>query len=114
MRMWNIEPKYLCQKHLCGEHLEMHMFAGTIIKGKNIDGYIQTGLVEVGNIKRRHDELVKEMKARGFNHKSPLADFEGTISAGNVNVEENMKELRNRCKECGMLQINVRRIKDGK
>ena len=33
MRMWNVDPKLMCNKHLLGEHVEMHMFFGTIQKG---------------------------------------------------------------------------------
>ena len=36
MRMWMIDPKLLCRKHLLGEHLEIHMFVGTINKGINV------------------------------------------------------------------------------
>ena len=47
MRMWMIDPKMLCKKHLLGEHVELHMFVGTINKNKKLDGYKKNGLVEV-------------------------------------------------------------------
>ena len=75
MRMWMIDPKMLCKKHLLGEHVELHMFVGTINKNKKLDGYKKNGLVEVHNIKLRHRELAAEMIARGMNHQSPLVDF---------------------------------------
>jgi len=98
--MWNVNPKFLCRQHLLGEHLEQHMFTGSIRKGISMDGYINGGLVEIENIKHRHDELVEEMNSRGMNHKSPLIyDFEN-MKGGHVDVIENIKELSRRCPEC--------------
>jgi len=28
MRMWMLNPKALCRKHLMGEHVEIHMLVG--------------------------------------------------------------------------------------
>jgi hypothetical protein len=99
MRMWNVDPKLLCQKHLCGEHLETHMFHGTIKKKRSILGFITKGLVEVHNIKKRHDDLVKEMLSRNYNHKTELPEFD-SWEAGSVDVEQNVIILKNKCKEC--------------
>lgn len=102
MRMWLINPKKLCRKHLLGEHLEMHMFAGAIKKGKGISGYIKNDLVVLGKIKSRHDKLAKEMKRRGYKHKSKLANFnEG--KGGTIVIRRNIEELRRRCKDCRKL-----------
>ena len=106
--MWNVDPKVMCNKHLFGEHVEMHMFAGTIKKNKSIQGYLDNQLVEVHNIKKRHDELVKEIKKRGFNHKSPIIQPKFGVlrgsKAGFVDIQDNMLELRKRCPECRNLQ----------
>ena len=102
MRMWNVNPKKMCRQHLLGEHLEMHMFAGCIKKKIHLDGYIKKGLVETQNIKPRHDELVKEMKLRGYKHKSKL-NFKTKLKLGKVNKIANQKELIKRCKECRKL-----------
>lgn len=40
MRMWGVDPKVLCTKHMIGEHAETHMFLGTIKKGTSIKGLI--------------------------------------------------------------------------
>lgn len=102
MRMWLINPKQMCRKHLLGEHVEMHMFKGTIEGGKSINGYLKNGLVDLGKIKKRHDELVIEMKKRGYKHNSPMINFnEGKIYS--VIKEKNIKELCKRCKECKKL-----------
>ena len=99
MRMWNINPMILCRKHLLGEHLEMHMFIGTIKKGISIKGYINKGLVEVHNIINRHDILVEEMLKRNMNHKSPIEIIE-LWTEGYVNIKENEKDLFKRCRDC--------------
>ena len=57
MRMWMIDPTMLCMKHLLGEHVELHMFVGTINKNKKLDGYRKNGLVEIHNIQSRHLEF---------------------------------------------------------
>lgn len=101
--MWNIKPSKMCRQHLLGEHVEMHMFVGTLNKNKNIQGYLDKGLVEVHNIKKRHDELAKEMKKRGYNHKSNLPKYK-VRRIGKVNVKENEKDLFKRCKECRKLK----------
>ena len=105
MRQWNIDPKFLCRKHLLGEHVEGHMFIGCIKKGTSLKGYIDKGLVEIHNIKSRHDELSIEMKKRGYNHKTPMEEFEYK-EIGYVNSNENLKELYRRCENCRNRIIN--------
>jgi hypothetical protein len=99
MRQWMVDPKLLCQKHLLGEHVESHMFIGTLKKGKSLKGYIDKGLVEVHNIQKRHDILADEMKRRGMNHNSPLEEFPLYVS-GVVDSKENLEELKRRCPYC--------------
>jgi hypothetical protein len=71
MRMWMIDPKYMCRKHLLGEHVEIHMIIGAIKKNKNLQGFFDKKLIEINSIITRHDELVFEMIKRGYNHNSP-------------------------------------------
>jgi len=97
--MWNVNPAMLCNKHLAGEHLEIHMFVGSIIKGISLEGYIDGGLVEVHNLVKRHDALAAEFIARGLQHKSPLPEFTPWI-AGVVDVERSLRELTLRCSGC--------------
>ncbi len=103
MRMWNIKTEKMCNQHLLGEHVELHMFVGTLNKNKSIEGYIKKGLVEVHNIRKRHRELVKEMFKRGFKHNSPLPAFKYQ-RAGKVNSKANLTELGKRCKICKKLK----------
>jgi hypothetical protein len=107
--MWGVDPKMLCRKHLLGEHVEMHMFAGCVIKQKNLDGYIKKGLVELDHIGARHDLLVEEMTRRGYRHRSafPTDAYNAVYSTGHydsligkVNIFDNERELINRCIDC--------------
>lgn len=75
MRQWLVDPKILCNRHLLGEHVECHMFVGTFRKNKSISGYIKNNCLEPLSISRRHDELVEEIKNRGFVHKSSLPEY---------------------------------------
>lgn len=107
MRMWAVNPKLLCQKHLCGEHVEMHMFAGTLSKGKSIQGYLDKNLVNPSQIKSRHDELAKEMERRKYNHTSPLDLDCCNLVNSPISIPHNRAELIKRCPEC------AKRIKRG-
>tara|TARA_B110001454_G_C12557035_1_gene365993 strand:+ start:377 stop:703 length:327 start_codon:yes stop_codon:yes gene_type:complete len=101
--MWNVDTKILCNKHLLGEHVEMHMFVGTINKGISIRGYIEKGLVEPCIIKQRHEELAFELVRRGMNHLSPLpkiTKIKTDWSHAKVDVEDNIRELKKRCTDC--------------
>lgn len=104
-----VDPKFLCQKHLCGEHLECHMFLGTIKKGKKIDGYLNNNLFEPESLKIRHDVLADEMVDREYNHKTPMSscDVENCVNTLNkklreVRIDKNISfnDLISRCLEC--------------
>jgi len=64
MRMWMVNPKIMCRQHLLGEHVEIHMFVGTLSRGKSVKGYLEKGLLEVHNLYWRHEELVEEIKTK--------------------------------------------------
>lgn len=101
MRQWLVDPKIMCRQHLLGEHLEHHMFVGTIRKGGDLTGFLAGNLLEPASLISRHLELVEEMTRRGYKHKSPLPKFEAT---GNEDVVIDrpaaMAELLRRCPEC--------------
>ncbi len=100
MRSWGVDPSLLCDKHLLGEHVEMHMFAGTLKKGISVAGYVDDGLIEVDKILTRHDELAEEMTLRGMNHKSPMPDGLVLKPMGWIDNFANLKELCRRCEKC--------------
>lgn len=100
MRMWMVDPKIMCRQHLLGEHLECHMFRGAIEKGINLQGYLDKGLLEIHNLIERHDELVREMKRRNYNHKSPIRYLLCSEEKGKIDLNLNLIELAKRCKKC--------------
>ena len=108
MRMWLCNPEILCQKHLCGEHLEMHMFLGTLKEGKKIDGYLKNNLFEPRFLYQRHKELANEMIKRGYNHNSPMYEIDCTPILDltdeqqywEVDRESALRDLLSRCPKC--------------
>ncbi len=102
--MWNVDPKKMCRQHLLGEHVEMHMFAGTINRGISVRGYIEKNLFEPSTLEKRHDELVVEMESRGYNHKSPMPEIKySNISEFMDAVIDGQKaheDLVSRCELC--------------
>jgi len=115
MRMWLCDPKILCQKHLCGCHLEMHMFIGSIKKGIRIDGYLKNNLIEPLKLKIYHDLLVEEMIIRGYNHKSDISETDFNIIFNlpenqinwKMNIESSLNDLLERCPECQKNYVNM-------
>jgi len=110
MRMWMVNPEFLCRRHLLGEHVECHMFVGTLNKKKSVRGYLKNKLLEIHNLRKRHDALVKEMEKRGMKHKSPLPDFD-CYECGEVDVNENEEELNRRCPFCRRRMERIREEK---
>jgi len=108
VRMWGIETKKLCNQHLLGEHVEMHMFIGCIKKGISLKGYYDNKLVCTNLIKKRHDYLAIEMISRGMNHKSPIIEMDllRDFKYGEIDLEANKKELISRCPKCRDRFIN--------
>ena len=102
MRMWMVDPKIMCRKHLLGEHLELHMFVGTINKGISIQGYLDKNLLEPLGLIGRHALLVEEMTRRGYNHQSPLPRPVIPIHQQWVIIDREMAltDLLSRCEDC--------------
>lgn len=77
MRIWDIEPKYLCRKHLLAEHRELHGLWNILTKHGARGGYSRhpETLRWVGKQKalyNRHELLVEEFVRRGYKHHTPL------------------------------------------
>jgi len=105
--MWMVEPKIMCRKHLLGEHLETHMFVGTLKRKIQLKGYVDSNCLELKSLKKRHDDLADEMFRRGYMHRTPLqlpkyfcdgqSDY---VMNSTVDKEASLKELIGRCEEC--------------
>ena len=111
-RMWMTPAEFLCRNHLLGEHKEIHQLLGTLKKGFNIQGYINHNCIEIRSIKLRHDELVKEMIKRGYNHKSPIVHTQEEIINEltthlnkeqidyRIDIDSSFDDLMCRCDKC--------------
>jgi len=99
MRMWMVDPRIMCTRHLVAEHLETHMIAGSVKKGKNLQGFFDKGEICLDKLQERHDVLVAEMESRGMKHKSPFVPVEG-LTGGHVDAKESEHLLLTRCAEC--------------
>jgi hypothetical protein len=75
MRIWDIEPSRLCRNHLLGEHRELHGLWNILVYGKKGYGRHPETLRWKGKtsaLRKRHQDLAKEMAARGYRHCSVL------------------------------------------
>lgn len=105
MRMWGVRPETLCDRHLLGEHGELHKFLHNWEKKHRIDGRISGNAIEPSSYQARHDELAVELARRGMNHRSPLAqpDFSYLPPEQlNFKIDRNasFSLLVNRCPNC--------------
>jgi len=107
MRMWMIPPEQLCDKHLLGEHGEIHKFRPLFVKGVCIDGRIKPVVqIEPASMKARHDALTLEMERR-FNKKynseyeqPDLSCYADEQVNAKADVEFNRFDLARRCPDC--------------
>lgn len=100
-----VDPSAMCDQHLLGEHVEIHMLAGTLARRRSIDGFIAKGLLEPSAMEARHERLVEEMSRRGFNHRSPLPESDlGYLNLeareARVDTAVSATELARRCERC--------------
>jgi len=75
MRVWDINPGYLSNQNLLGEHVEIHAIYSVITKNKK--GYsnhpeTKRWIKNICGLKSRHDLVVSEMYIRGFRHNSDI------------------------------------------
>ncbi len=104
MRVWDIHPKYLCRKHLLGEHRELHGLWNILTKHGAKGGYSKhpETLRWVGKTKalyERHEALVKEFGRRGYKHYSPLDKKLGVGTATQNVFIHTVQEQENILKE---------------
>ena len=76
MRIWDIQPQKLCHSHLLGEHRELHAIWCIITNDKKGYSMHPETIRWKGKLRAlyiRHQKLVKEMRKRGYEHKSSSA-----------------------------------------
>lgn len=106
MRMWMVDPKRLCNKHLLGEHGEIHKHRHNFVKGHSVKGRLSPVVqIEPSSMQSRHDELAEEMLKRGMNHKSPyeqpdLSNYDDSVINAKVDIKVSLADLHERCEAC--------------
>ena len=82
MRIWDLDPRLLCDRHLLGEHRELHAVWSILTAGRT--GYANHPETvrwrgRLAALHARHEAEVAEMGRRGFRHASPL---DGRLAVG--------------------------------
>ena len=101
-----IDPALLCNKHLLGEHGEIHKHRHNFIKRHKISRRIFPVVqIEPASMGTRHDQLAEEMIARGMNHQSPyeqpdLSHLPVDQMNAKVDLVYNTQDLHERCPDC--------------
>lgn len=106
VRIWDVEPAELCDRHLLGEHRELHA-VWTIIteqkKGYAAHPETKRWRGRLAALYARHEAEVEEMSRRGFAHRSPL---DATLAGGETTQTELIDSLaaqrkRLKARDCG-------------
>lgn len=116
MRMWGLDPRILCSRHLVGEHGELHLFIWCLVRHRRLEGYTTRGLMDIRLMVKRHRELADEMHHRGMAHNSKISDSDKVAikefikshpNTGFVDLQRNLYALRERCAACRMRMDTV-------
>jgi len=88
MRVWDLDPRLLCGRHLLAEHGEIHAVWSVVTENrKGYSNHPETKRWR-GRLKAlylRHEKTAKEMEKRGFRHRSPLDEG---LATGNAIQDE--------------------------
>jgi hypothetical protein len=87
MRIWDLEVDRLCRVHLLAEHRELHGLWNILVHDKR--GYRNHPETRrwdgrLAALYRRHEDEVREMRRRGWGHRSPLDEG---LAAGTADVQ---------------------------
>jgi len=78
MRIWDIDVKDLCDKHLIAQHYEIHCIYGFRTKNlSRLSNHPEIGrwIGHLDALISKHNETVEEMKFRNINHHTPIVGF---------------------------------------
>ena len=106
MRIWDLDPAVLCDRHLLGEHRELHAVWSVLTNGKR--GYSRHPETlrwrgRLAALYARHEEEVAEMSRRGFRHASPLDPRLATGTEQQTELVDSVEAQRERLeqRDCG-------------
>jgi pyrimidine dimer DNA glycosylase len=110
MRVWDVDVRELCDRHLLGEHRELHAIWSILTNGRS--GYANHPETvrwrgRLAALYARHQQQLAEMARRGFNHGSPLDGALATGEARQSELVDSMADQRARlaAKDCGCLRV---------
>ena len=106
MRVWDVDVRELCDRHLLGEHRELHAIWSILTNGRS--GYANHPETvrwrgRLAALYARHEDEVAEMARRGFRHASPLDGALATGVATQTQLIDSLDDQRARLavKDCG-------------
>jgi hypothetical protein len=105
IRMWMVDPRIMCTRHLCQEHCEIHRLVANLRKGRNVRKYLLQQVIDISSIYARHEEIEDEIIARGGKLDSPLSAVECVAFARwygsvTINMSRSLSDLSSCCKQC--------------
>lgn len=110
MRVWDVDVRELCDRHLLGEHRELHAIWSILTNGRT--GYANHPETRrwrgrLAALHARHEEEVAEMARRGFRHASPLDRRLATGEARQTEYIDSLEDQRARLaeKDCECLRV---------
>jgi pyrimidine dimer DNA glycosylase len=106
MRVWDVDVRCLCDRHLLGEHRELHAIWTILTAGKR--GYANHPETlrwrgRLAALYARHEAEVAEMAHRGFRHASPLDPTLATGASEQTELVDSIADQRARlaARGCG-------------
>ena len=113
MRVWDLDPSALCDRHLLGEHRELHAIWSILTTGKR--GYARHPETlrwrgRLAALYVRHEAEVAEMSRRGFRHASPLEPRLATGAAVQSELVDSVAAQRQRLATCAGCRPNLKRV----
>ena len=104
MRIWDLDPRLLCDRHLLGEHRELHAIWSILVNGRS--GYSNHPETKrwrgrLAALYARHEAEVAEMGRRGFGHASPLDPALATGAGEQTELVDSVDAQRARLAERG-------------
>lgn len=104
MRMWMIDPRLMCDRHLLVEHRGLHTLRHSFVQRHKTSNLILSGYVDHTKLKERHDILALEILSRGLKHDSkfdmPKIAYVKEVPC--VCIEKNLRDLSSLCAECAL------------
>jgi hypothetical protein len=110
VRIWDVEPGRLCDRHLVAEHGELHGL-WSVLTNPEKRGYAHHPETlrwrgKLAALYARHERLCAEMSSRGFQHRSPLDEALATGKREQTEFVDALEEQERllAAKPCGCLR----------